>query len=69
MKLTFSTVLIPFAGLLSLLQITFFVVFLANNTTDNLPLIVFLIIAPLVSLLALARRPEGIRTTIWAEPT
>jgi phosphoglycerol transferase MdoB-like AlkP superfamily enzyme len=56
MKLTLDTALMLFAGILSLAQIAFFVVFLANNTTDNLPLIVFLIIAPLANLLVLVRR-------------
>jgi hypothetical protein len=56
MKVTSGTALIFFAGLLSIAQIAFFVVFLANNTTDNLPLIMFLIIAPLVNIIVLARK-------------
>jgi hypothetical protein len=55
MKLTWANALIVFAGLLSVAQIAYFVYFLANNPTDNLPLIVFLIVAPLVNLLTLTR--------------
>jgi len=56
MKITTDNALVLFASLLSVAQIAFFVYFLANNTTDNLTLIVFLIIAPLVNLIVLARR-------------
>jgi hypothetical protein len=42
-KMTSSTAPIIFAGLLNIAQIAVFTFFLASNTTDNLPLIVLLI--------------------------
>jgi hypothetical protein len=55
-KMTSSTAPIIFAGLLNIAQIAVFTFFLASNTTDNLPLIVLLIIAPLVNLIVLTKR-------------
>ena len=42
-----------FAAGLSLAQIIFVVSFLANNTSDNMPLFVFLFFVPAVNIFAL----------------
>jgi len=55
MKISRDNALILFAILLNIIQIAFFAFFLATNTTDNLPLIIFLIVAPLVNLTVLAQ--------------
>ena len=41
------------AIVLSVVQIFFVISFLANNTSDNMPLFVFLFVVPVVSLIAI----------------
>jgi len=49
----YKTAILLLAVFLNVAQISIIADFLLSNTTDNLPFFVFLIVAPIVSLLAL----------------